>query len=179
MTGEFKHLMVDLETMGTGPESAIIAIAAVEFNIETGEIGKTFNKVISLDSCFQFGLKVDASTIMWWLKQSDEARMSVQQDDAEHLSSALMSFRTFCEKDSFIWGNSARFDLGILSNAYKAVGLPEPWNFRLERDVRTLVGFRPDIRNNCEFVGTPHNPIDDCLHQIKYCSEIWKSLNII
>ena len=36
----FSHLMLDLETMGTKSNSAIISIGAVEFDILTGKTGK-------------------------------------------------------------------------------------------------------------------------------------------
>lgn len=36
----FHHLMLDIETMGNESFSSIVSIGALEFNIETGELGK-------------------------------------------------------------------------------------------------------------------------------------------
>jgi DNA polymerase III epsilon subunit-like protein len=36
------HVMLDLETMGKRAGCAIVSIGAVEFDINTGEIGRTF-----------------------------------------------------------------------------------------------------------------------------------------
>ena len=64
--------------------------------------------------------------------------------------------------------------------AYFAIGRGEtlPWYFRNERDVRTLVSFDPAVKFEIPFTGTIHNPIDDCIHQINYCSKIWKNKNL-
>jgi len=80
-------------------------------------------------------------------------------------------------KDVKIWGNGVRFDIGLMEDAYSACQLLNSWNFRSERDVRTLVAFAPDIKTNFFFQGIEHNPIDDCKHQISYCTATWKKLN--
>ena len=68
------------------------------------------------------------------------------------------------------------FDFGILEDAYKATKHQIPWNFRLERDVRTLVAFYPAIKRDAQSVGVMHAPIDDCKFQIQYCCAIWRKL---
>lgn len=174
------HLMIDLETMGSESRSAIVSIGAVEFNIVTGETGEEFFRVVTLQSCIDLGLEINASTVMWWMQQSDEARNALINKNALHISEALLQFSDFINtcggKDAQVWGNSARFDLGILSDSYKKANLKMPWDFRNERCVRTLVSFIPEIKNMTKFQGIAHNPIDDCHHQIRYCSETWNTL---
>ena len=99
----FSHLMLDLETMGTKSNSAIISIGAVEFNIQTGETGREFYRNISLQSCIDIGLKVDADTIMWWMQQSDAARNSLIGGKVVTIQQALIDFRKFCDKEYQIW----------------------------------------------------------------------------
>lgn len=80
-----------------------------------------------------------------------------------------------------VWGNSSRFDLGIIEGWYKkAIGDNfEPfWNTWLERDVRTLSSLDDALKRNTSFVGTKHDAIDDCKHQIKYCRAIVKKYNL-
>lgn len=177
---KYGHLMIDLETMGNESRSAIVSIGAVEFNMVTGETGEEFFKVVSLQSCIDLGLEINASTVMWWMTQSEEARKSLIDKNALHIADALVQFSDFVNKcggkDIEVWGNSARFDLGILSDAYNKAHLKMPWDFRKERDVRTLVSFLPAIKDMTKFHGTAHNPIDDCHHQIRYCSETWNTL---
>lgn len=42
------HLMIDLETMGSGPYAPIISIGAVFFDPNTGAIGDDFQVNVSL-----------------------------------------------------------------------------------------------------------------------------------
>lgn len=66
------HLMLDLETLGNQSYSCILSIAAVEFDIETGEELSFFYKKISLESNLQLGLKINSSTLEWWMLQKPE-----------------------------------------------------------------------------------------------------------
>lgn len=172
--------MVDIETLGTTSYSSILSIGAVEFDILTGETGKTFDLKIDIQSCVDAGLKLNPATIMWWMKQSDDARTKVfgKEGDPKKftLEMALKSFNAFCHKEYQVWGNSARFDLGLLENAYNAVNLPVPWDFRKERCLRTLISFAPEVKTAIPFTGTAHDAVDDCLHQIKQASAVWNKL---
>jgi hypothetical protein len=170
-----EHLMIDIETMANESFSAIISLAAVEFDINTGKTGKEFYINISLQSCIDLGLIVNADTIMWWMKQSDEARKSLLAGSVSIID-ALTSFSGFCNRDYQVWGNSARFDLGILQNAYDKAKLPICWDFRKERCLRTLVSFKPDIRKDFKYLGTAHNALTDCYNQIHYCCLTWNTL---
>lgn len=170
---KYDHLMVDIETMGTGFNSAIVSIAAVEFDIDTGLTGRTFQIKVSLKSCLDVGMKVDADTILWWMQQSEEARAGFGGCTTVSIRRALLDFSSFCHSDYKVWGNSARFDLGILENAYKRVGMPVPWKYYNERCVRTLASICPELKDKTEFIGTKHNPVDDCYYQIEYCARIW------
>jgi exodeoxyribonuclease VIII len=62
------NVMVDLETMGNGPAAAIVAIGAVEFDPDTGQLGREFYREVDLeDSAFRGGV-IDASTVLWWMR---------------------------------------------------------------------------------------------------------------
>ena len=172
--------MLDLETMGNSSNSAIVSIGAVEFDIETGHFGREFYERVNLQSCLDLRLHVDGSTVMWWMQQSDAARKQICMA-GENLHSVLTKLGSFMALlgDFQIWGNGARFDIGILEDAYKADGFETmPWNFRNERDVRTLVSFAPKVKEHYPLIGVEHHPIDDCKYQIGYCSAIWNNLNI-
>ena len=172
------HVMLDLETMGNGSFSSILSIGAVEFDINTGETGNEFYQQINLQSCLDFGLKVKAETIYWWLQQNERARFEICRIGNE-LPRVLLNLNNYFSElgDFQLWGNGARFDIGILEDAYSVTKINTTWNFRNERDVRTLVSFAPKIKEHYPFTGTIHNPIEDCKHQIGYCSDIWKHLN--
>ncbi|EJE0690466.1 3'-5' exoribonuclease, partial [Salmonella enterica subsp. enterica serovar Newport] len=75
-----KHLMIDLETMDNKPTAAITAIGAVLFNPETGEMGETFYRRISLTSSVDYDCTMGADTVLWWLRQSIEAKSEIIND---------------------------------------------------------------------------------------------------
>lgn len=176
-----EHLMIDLETLGHKTNgSTILSVGAVEFDIETGKTGKELYLPIDPQDCINHGLLPTASTISWWMKQDDHAQFMAFEKDKVRLTllEALNALKSFCDgKDYRVWGNSARFDLGILSAAYDVFNRELPWNHWAELDVRTMVFLNPDVKKNMKFEGIQHDPIADCKHQIKYISEIWKSLN--
>lgn len=174
---KFEHLMFDIETMGNESFSAIVSIAAIEFDIKTGEIGQQFYQRINLQSSIDIGLKMSPSTVLWWLQQDKAAQQALLQEPLSDIKDVLMDLSYFCKNGNYItWGRSPRFDQGILEDAYVSTKTPLPWDFRKERCVRTMEALRPEIKANTTFVGVKHNPLDDCKHQIKYCSAIWKEI---
>jgi hypothetical protein len=174
---QFSHVMVDIETLGNRSNSVILSLGAVEFDISTGRTGREFYKNISLESCMELGLTFDASTIKWWFEQSDEARKALFVDPYS-INSVLVNFANWINPKSFVWGNSARFDLGLLQDAYNKMAVKIPWEYWNERDVRTLLSFYPNAKKEITFDGTVHNALHDCHYQIKYCSLIYNKLKI-
>lgn len=121
---DYVHVMVDLETMGKKYNAPIVAIGAVVFDPATGSIGESFYKVVCLESSVNWGAVIDPSTVIWWLKQSSEARSAIVNDDAIPLQDALLQFREFVSdnvaggsKKAQVWGNGASFDNSILGDA--------------------------------------------------------------
>lgn len=178
-----RHLMIDIETLGTKPGSVITQIAAVQFDLKTGKLGETFNEKISIQSCLNIGLQVDEGSLEFWSEQP-QGNFNNLFKNTRNISEVLYLFRVFVNSlkpsDLEVWGNSNRFDLGILENAYNKINQDKPWNFRNERDVRTLVSFNPSIKekhiksaNNYN----KHDALDDCMFQIDYVVETYNSLN--
>ena len=153
------NIMVDLETMGTGPNAAIIAIGACYFDIQTGLIGDRFYAVVDLKSSVDAGMTIDADTVLWWLKQSDIARAEFERE-GQNISQALHGFLLFVtdKKNVKIWGNGASFDNVILSNGYRICDLPQPWKFWNDRCYRTIKALYPHVLVKRQ--GTHHNALD-------------------
>lgn len=179
---KFEHLMLDLETMGTGHNAAIVSIGAVFFNPNTGEIGDKFYSPVDLVSSIKYGGTVDGDTVKWWLRQSAEARAEIFRCELLDISSVLYELSDFTQTDTHIkvWGNGATFDNIILRSAYESCGIPVFWKFWNDRDVRTIVelghAIGIDPKNNIKFDGERHNALDDAIHQAKYVSAIYTEL---
>ncbi|EES4582568.1 3'-5' exoribonuclease [Escherichia coli] len=175
------HLMIDLETMGKNPDAPIISIGAIFFDPQTGDMGPEFSKTIDLETA---GGVIDRDTIKWWLKQSREAQSAIMTDEIP-LDDALLQLREFIDENSGeffvqVWGNGANFDNTILRRSYERQGIPCPWRYYNDRDVRTIVELGKaidfDARTAIPFEGERHNALDDARYQAKYVSVIWQKL---
>ncbi|EGL8381552.1 exonuclease [Escherichia coli] len=175
------HLMIDLETMGKNPDAPIISIGAIFFDPQTGDMGPEFSKTIDLETA---GGVIDRDTIKWWLKQSREAQSAIMTDEIP-LDDALLQLREFIDENSGeffvqVWGNGANFDNTILRRSYERQGIPCPWCYYNDRDVRTIVELGKaidfDARTAIPFEGERHNALDDARYQAKYVSVIWQKL---
>lgn len=124
------HLMIDLETMGNKPNAPIVSIGAVFFEPSTGKLGEEFYRVVSLKSAVDGGAVPDPETIIWWMQQSEEARMAIcDKDAAMNLVTALSDLNCFIRDNAEpekvqVWGNGATFDNVILRASYEREFVP-------------------------------------------------------
>lgn len=137
-----RKIMLDIETLGTSKDSVVLAIGAVEFN-DTGVV-KQFYVQIDPESCTDWGLRIDARTVMWWLDQNDAARKQLTSTKGKALDIALAELRAaFNWKDAEVWANGIDFDFTILEQAYKAIGHEAPWPYWAKMDYRTVKNLVP------------------------------------
>lgn len=182
MKNIFDNIMVDIETLGTKSNSVILSIGAVQFDITTSKTSKTFYQVLDLNETLKNSeFKIDASTLIWWINQNKKAKEVFENKNRIHPLDGINNLKNWISEintydDIKIWGNSNRFDLGLLENYFTYYGFETPWSYKNERDIRTLVALAPEIKNNHKWIGTSHNALDDCYNQIAYCSKIWKKL---
>lgn len=180
------NLMVDIETLGTDHTAPILSIGAVFFDPLTGAVGQTFYKIVDLISAAEHSV-IDADTVKWWMKQSDEARAIFNQYEAVTLTNALTSLSAFITKHSDpmkvkIWGNGSNFDNTILRVNFEKLEIPTPWKFYNDRDVRTVVDLARSIsgidpRKEISLEGTVHNALDDAIYQARYINVAYALLS--
>jgi len=165
-------VMLDNETLGTGMNSAIIAIGACEFDPDTGEIGRTFHAVLSRQSCLDLGCTEDDSTLEWWSKQSMEARLaSFDHEAPTDAKVALLAFKEWLRNGATVWGNGADFDNAMLAELYRKAGYKDnPWKFWNNRCYRTMKNMFPQVSMSRH--GTHHNALDDAISQAKHLCKI-------
>jgi len=173
METKYNAVMVDLETISTRPDAAIIAIGAVRFwlNVKQTEFtsDQCFYTAVDLESCFHEGLSIDPKTIKWWMKQDDSARMALL--NGVRLSVALKDFSYFVPSDkTFIFGNGSMFDNVILRNAYAAIGYNYPVSYKYDMCYRTLCKLSDSPLP--DFEGTKHNALDDAKAQTRHLMEL-------
>ncbi len=167
------HIMVDIETMGNGPEAPILSIGAVAF--DAMGIHKEFYTPCTLESAVDSGAVMDASTVMWWLRQDAAARAALEdgEDAGVGLELALRNFTGFLITEGAplqgVWGNGATFDNVIIHRSCKRLSLAS-WPFWLDRCYRTVKQAYQSVK--MERVGTHHNALDDAKSQALHLIEI-------
>lgn len=173
--------MVDLETMGTDPFCPILSIGACAFRMDTKTpIVDTFYQAITLDSCMDLGLRPKASTMLWWFGREKAAQAVMFDEKATTLPLALDAFTDWWQsRPMAIWGNSARFDCGILMAAYQVCNKQVPWPFWNERCYRTIKTLPGASEVAMKRIGTHHNALDDALSQAAHLRQIMKHLNLV
>lgn len=170
--------MIDLETFSTEDTALILSIGIVSFDPNTYDqkmavIEDSFYRNVTLD--FSSG-HVSEGTVIWWMQQPKETQDHIFNKqavkDAVSLDNALGELVDFMEdsprsekvhRNSYVWGNSPRFDLKILEHHFKEDGLP--WNFWQEKDVRTAKAMIPKHLMP-ERTGA-HNALQDAVYQAR------------
>lgn len=164
-------VMVDLETPGKRAGCGILSIGACTFKED-----KTFIANISRISYLDAGLKEDQDTLNWWDKQ-DRNVYDQAFNGKTPLVIALGNFSDWLSSlgvpkaKVYVWGNSAKFDLGILEAAYAACDMKYPIDYRNERCYRTLKNLYFNIKP-MEFAGNKHDALHDALNQAEHASMI-------
>lgn len=171
-----RHVMVDIETLGSVPGSVILSIGAVTFDcnqLNPGRfhpwVGNHFFRSIDIFSSLLAGLTIDPATAQWWKKQSSAAQYAAQPIDGKvSITDALGDFHTYLttDKDTYVWAKGPDFDLTLLQAAYQLLGnSPLPWKYRNARDVRTIYWLAGGIKE--PNTGTEHSAIDDAEAQAR------------
>lgn len=197
MSKEFVDVMLDLESMGVGNNPALIQVAAVAFNSETGEELSKFDEKIDLKSSIDAGLTISAGTVKFWM--TNETVNQVTRDivmsetgdhggEGQHINVVLLKFsewyKSLPEKHNLelggVWGYGSASDNVWLRSAYSATQLPTPFIYRDDMCLRTLktIATRKGYKTSFKFEGNQHDGLDDCRYQIKDLIEIKKYLNI-
>lgn len=169
--------IVDLETMGIKQRAAIAAIGIAVF--VDGELRDTFYQKVDLQSSIDNGGRIDASTIEFWMKQSEAARLEMCAP-GEHIAVALGKMLVFlrdCEArygEVRVWGKGAIFDIGLLEAALEAMGLEFPWKFYNVQCFRTINDLFPEIEYDPPAI--KHHALEDALAEGHHLMKIFEHL---
>lgn len=174
---KYNDIMMDLETLSTAVDCAIVSIGAVRFNADTIADDK-FYRIISIESNLAQGRVVSADTLRWWLEQDAQAKAVFNDPNQMHISAALSDFQKWIGADAEtvnVWSNGADFDIAIMANAYAKSGTPTPWKFYNTRCFRT-------IKSTPATTAVPkpknfgkHNALLDAINQAQHLQLIWKA----
>lgn len=173
-----KHFMIDIETLSTTVNAAVLSIGAVEFDPYTGDVLRTFYRNLDLN---QDTRKVNMATVTWWMQQiasnpklaqtfADGDRVPVEQ--ALHELDNFLTNRTFNWRgEDFekiqVWACDPDFDLAILASLYADYDIRVPWMFYEPRSVRTVRVIAEMLGVTIEKQSATHDALDDCIRQAR------------
>ena len=167
-------LMIDLEGLGTGPDTTILTIAAQSFDpLGRGYHDRFYYARIDLES--QETRSIQQDTIDWWATQPAAARdEAFNEADRIPLDQALDELGKIIWQSKRIWAQGPTYDMNILEHAYKSYSKPLPWMFYVVRDSRTVCSLWPDLPKP----PTSHHALEDCRRQIDMLQLTLRHLNV-
>lgn len=167
-------LMIDIEGLGTGPDTTILTIAAQSFDpLGDGYFEQKYYARITLES--QENRSIQQSTIDWWATQPAHAREEAFAEEGRiPLDQALDELGKLIWHSKRIWANGPTYDMNIIEDAYKSYNKPIPWQFYVVRDTRTVYSLWPELPKP----PTSHHALEDCRRQISMLQATLKHLNI-
>jgi len=159
-----RHVMVDIETLGTKPGSVILSIGACRFD-ESG-IGERFYRPIDVFDSLMAGLTINPETVEWWQARDAAAKGALRPAlpllEALHAFAGFVVARPSTDPPRLVWAKGPDFDLVLLGAAYDAVGGPRPWKYNATRDVRTILALAPGVRHQNII---EHHALEDAVTQ--------------
>ena len=174
---KFSHsdVMIDIETLSTEKNAAIVSIAAKKFNPFSPENdGETLAIFVDIEDCKALGLHQSDSTIEWWKKNDAEIyKYNFESTPRLPLKEAVEQLNNFIRGSTRYWCQGMNFDCPILENAFRVVEITPAWKYWQWRDARTISKLHPAVgpRND-------HNPAKDCENQIAVVKRVFNELKI-
>ncbi len=168
------HVMIDLETMGISPDSAIVSIGAVVFDPRCNRLTKqTFYRELDWEVQDR---AINPKTRQWW--QGNHPKAKAALNGLDDLEDMLVELADWLPKDAKPWGNGSTFDIAFLEHAYRQHGIDIPWKFWNVRDCRTIKDLYESARGGYDKKsgGTLHHALDDATFQAQYICDMWKSI---
>jgi len=175
------NVMIDLETWGTAPGSALRSVGATTFDPYGTVTGADFYLNIDEVSCLAAGLTKDPGTVMWWSdpkKREANAQLLV---DPVPLVEVVIAFNDWWRRQRaiFPWGQGAGFDPVLWECACRAVRQDVPWKFWDARDTRTCYDMAQFNTKTIKRIGTYHNALDDAKHQAACVQASYRRVQIV
>ncbi len=178
-----KALMIDIETFGLIPTSAVHQIGFCGANLETGEM------LVPPTNLFvqpQPQSDMDFETLCWWMQQSNEARAAVFPPDRPRVTAGYAynelryAYRGLggAEAGVTVWASPAMFDLPILSQTFAAARNDtresKPWPYYMERDLMTLYKMLDPEKRLKPVNPVEHDAASDAKAQMEHLIAIFK-----
>lgn len=180
----FTDVMIDIETFDVKDTAVIVSIGAVAFDVRGAHASQNnatfYSGLICPDSQLP-GRTVSGNTLLFWFRQSQQARALFDGNAKHTLPTALRQLASFIRMnatlDAKIWGNGVDFDNAILKSAYAHCEQTLPWTYQQNACYRTVMGLGLVEKEKLpQRIGTFHNALDDAMTQAVRLQAVAKCL---
>ncbi len=169
------HAMIDWETLDTKPSAVVLTLGAVKFNPYRGIVGSKFYRRWTLASTQRLGLTMSPDTLSWWMTQSDAARREAFEGK-DDLRQSIHEFGGWYVGCRGIWGHGSVFDIAIMDNVHRALGIVIPYRYDEIFDTRTSY-LMSEVKVD-RATGTHHVAVDDAVQQAIAVCEAYRKLGL-
>lgn len=178
--------VVDIETLGQRHNAVIGAIGVVMVDVTQLRIVDEFYCRVNLE---QNRIR-DTDTQAWWDKQKVESPAAWEEmfgnggrlflTDALHALSGFLGNHFTHAAAVELMGNGCEFDNLLLADAYQQWGIEQPWWFRGNQSLRTVVWMGRqllsiDPKYQLPFEGARHHALHDARHEAAYLIHILRA----
>jgi len=170
------HLMIDLETLATTPDAAILTIGACKFDPTATDIHSTYYERIVLETQEDYGRVINEDTLTWWSQQDKQIQEDAfgEGDDRIDLRDAMKKLYTFGLGTTNVWSHGAIFDVVIIEDICRSLQQAVTWKFWEVRDTRTLF----DLADVSVRIEGKHNALTDAVAQAKAVQQSYAKLKV-
>ena len=180
------NVMVDIETLSLQPSAAVLAVAAVAFNMENGTIGEHFFATLDVVPQLLKGRSMEETTVYFWHNLPEKDKEWLTEKDKElSPDNALWGLLGFLQRvgegaSLQLWAQGSDFDFPILrslSLTMLKTDIFQYFDFHNIRDVRSAVwafSYCPDdtldwsqCRHKFGKDSQKHHPLNDCMNSIQ------------
>jgi len=170
------HLMIDLETLATTPNAAILTIGACKFDPRGRDVHSTYYERIKLESQEEYGRTINEDTLQWWSQQDPQIQEDAfgESTDRIDLRDAMKKLYTFGLGTTNVWSHGAIFDVVIIEDICRTFQQAVTWKFWEVRDTRTLF----DLADVSVRIEGKHNALTDAVAQAHAVQQSYQKLKI-
>ena len=168
--------MIDLETLATTPNAAILTIGACKFDPKATDVDSTYYERIVLETQEEYGRVINEDTLAWWSQQGPQIQEDAfgEGDDRIDLKDAMKKLYAFGLGTSNVWSHGSIFDVVIIEDICRSFQQAVTWKFWEVRDTRTLF----DLADVSVRIEGKHNALTDAIAQAQAVQNSYSKLLI-
>lgn len=166
-----RHIVVDIETLSTKRNAAVVDLAAVvvDFNRPTNDTFQVFirqGEQVAAGEVFE----LDHDTLDWHDRHDPEFLPHCENNGVS-FQEAMCNFNSWIFAQSegvelHFWSQGKDFDFPIVENMFLQAGLATPWAYSRLHCLRDLVWLNPSTRIKGSGPAA-HKALPDAIHEAK------------